>query len=198
MRERNTSDTHAQPGITHPDPTCADKSGELRAAMAALDAWRPPGAEPLPSRVGGARARGWVKWAAAATLVCGGFLAGQARSAPERSAAELRAIIAPELERGQAETLRQVEGILARRLEATLAGLETRHRGQLEELGQKLAASRVSDIEGFSKLLREMEARRVAETAELRRGLETVAVMTEESLAQAQRRLTTLASQRTQ
>lgn len=177
---------------------CAGKVAELRSTMAALDAWRLAPA----SRSGFARGRGlgagWVKWAAAAALVCGGFLAGQARSGPGQTEAELRALVAPEIERGRAETLKEMEAIVARRLEASLAEAEGRQRERLDELAGKLAGSRVADVEGLAALLREMEARRVADMAGLRRELETVAVMTEQSLAQTQRRLTTLASQQRQ
>lgn len=223
MQNRSRPNPNAASGLMHPDPAtlaalvygelpakekaeveshtaeclvCAGKVAEFQSTLAKMDTWRLPPAIPTERPAQAAWKGGWVKWAAAAALLFGAFLAGQARPSPERSEAAARAMIAPELERGREEILRQVETLLASRIDATLHQMADRQREQLEEFGRKLGASRMADIEGLSSVLREMEEGRVAEMAALRRELETVAVMTEQSLAQTQRHLTTLAAGR--
>lgn len=154
---------------------CRAQVAEWRSAMQALDAWQLPAA---PARPKVAPARPWWQWAAAAVVVLGvGFGLGRL-AAPGVDVAALRAQLEPQLRQQAKRDLEQLAASQRRELQLAVA-----------ELVQALDEQRASDRRAVVNLLKEQEARHQVDLAALRRDLETVAVMTDGGLRNAQQQI---------
>lgn len=191
-------------------PACLQKRGELLATGRALDDWQVT----VPPRQGLRRA--WpplVKWAAAAALVATtAFSAGRfskpgvdlaqvqqslakpiQESVERQLAAKLQAERAhwqAEAEKAQAQLAAEMRGFS----EKALADAMAANKQQLEHFARTVAALRDEDRKAVYATLQEIQGQLALENRKLREGIETVALVTDRSLRDAQRRLVQLAN----
>jgi hypothetical protein len=156
---------------THLDScdACRRQIAAWRGTMASLNAWSV--AAPAPRD---ASRKSWFRWAAAAAvfLAVGIGIGAVARGAGPESA-ELRE--------------------LRKELQAVAAVAKSQQE-TIELITQTVAENRTRDQETLLVTLREMEGRRQTELRALRKDLETVAALTEESLDNTHNQLARLAS----
>jgi hypothetical protein len=148
---------------------CQAKVGQWRAAMTSLDEWKLPAVRPARS------AKPMLKWAIAAALVFGvgiGLAAGYLVSANSRSLATLR-----------------------REMRAEFQGQLDKQREQLmTEVTRVVDERRAQDSGVTVAALRELNAAHRADYNSLHKEMETMAVLTENGLQQAEQQIVSLAS----
>lgn len=159
---------------------CRAQVDEWRESMSAMDTWKLPAA---PARPRQSVARPWWQWAAAAAVVLGvGF--GLGRFATPQP--DLQALA------------RQMEPQLRQQMKQEFAAMTVSYRTEIQKAVADLSAAgesqRATDRRAVVGLLKEQEALRRADFAELRRDLETVAVLTDGGLRKAQDQIVRLAS----
>ena len=172
-------------------PVCRSQVQEWRQTGKALDSWKLSGAKPVLAKF-----PQW-KWAAAAALILGiGFGAGRfsGRAQTEASISqklrgEMQISLALAREELARELDRRVETASAKTLAQSVS--ETRHL--VAEVKTTAARDRGEDRAVLLSALQSLEEKRAAEFKSLRKELETVAVLTEESLQRAQSQLVRLA-----
>jgi hypothetical protein len=147
-------------------PGCAAQVAAWRGTLRRLDAWR---LRP-PSAARAARAA-WAtpvwRWAVAAALVLGiGFALGRGLT-PSLNSEETRRALAAELRQEIQQSIQQ--------------------------FASNVESGRAEDLRAIRTLLVDLEQRRSADYAALRKDLETVATFTDEEIREARRRLTLLA-----
>jgi hypothetical protein len=192
---------------------CADcqlKKSELDRTKKSLDTWRVT----VPARH--QFQRNWmpaVKWAAAAAvLVTTAFATGR-MSRPELDIQALQAqitkpiqesverdvqakmkaelqIIQAETEKVQAQIALQVQNVSEKTMNEALAAA---HR-QIDQLAATVATLREEDQRAIFASIQRLQAQQMAEYRRLRKNLETVAVLTDQNLKDAQRKIVQLAS----
>lgn len=165
-------------------PECQAQLSAWRDTMKALDEWQLPKTQtrrqPRPTR------RFW-RMAAAAVLVAGvGFGLGRL-AAPPVDLNGLRAQLEP--------ALRQE---ITREMDARMASFQEQNQAALAALAQanddQRQADRQADRQANLHLIRERDLAYAAELAAVRRDLETVAVLTDGSLRNAQNQIVRLAN----
>lgn len=189
---------------------CRTKRAQFESTQRSLDTWRVT--VPAKFRV----AREWspaLKWAAAAALLVTTAFAAGRFSRPEVDLAAVQASLSKPIEetvqrqvaaRLQAE-MEQVRAEAAaaqaemasqmRKLsEDALAQAMAANKQQLEQLARTVAAVREEDRKLVYASLKEIESQLAFENRKLREGIETVALVTDRSLKDAQRKLVQLAS----
>jgi hypothetical protein len=148
-------------------PGCAAQAASWRGALRRLDAWRlrPPA---RMSAAGAMLGLPFVRLAAAAALVLGVGVALGRVLTPAVDLEAVRLALTPDLRE------------------------EIRH--SVQQAAREADSSRAEDLRAIRELLVELEQKRVAEFAALRRDLETVATFTDQEIREARRRLTLLAA----
>lgn len=194
---------------------CRQQTQTWQGAMKKLDAWT---LESPTRRQGFPVWGGAWKWAAAACLVLTSAFAAGRWSGPSVDLPALQAQLAKPLQADVERALQQkldeqirqaTEQAMARAREqaqkeltvkfqqiadqATAAAMDST-ASQLKQLAVTLETLRAEDKVKFSDAIKEMEAQRANDLLRLRQELETVAVLTDRSLRQAQRQLVQLAS----
>jgi anti-sigma factor RsiW len=192
---------------------CRAKLGELQATQAKLNQWRV--VVPAKFRVAKKWAPG-LKWAAAAALLVTTAFAAGRFSKPELDLAAIQASLsAPIQESVEKQVKAQVAAVQAdvekvrdeanksqiemaaemkRLSEKALAEALAANKHQMEQLARTVAALRDEDRKIVYASLQEMQAQLTLENRKLREGIETVALLTDRSLKDAQRKLVQLAS----
>jgi hypothetical protein len=134
------------------------------------------------------RLRDYARWAIAACAVLGLGWAGGRFSAPQPPTSnQLLAEFGPALR----QTLREQ---FQAELSAALQKSDERTQDQFVELAQAWAQARNEDRRSIAALFQQSEQQRSAETAALRRDLETVAVVAQAAIGATQQQLTQLAA----
>jgi hypothetical protein len=166
-------------------PECTAKVEDYRQAARALDTWKLPAVRPHRPLFQPA-----LQWAAAAALVlAAGIGIGRTTSPGPADPTALRQQMRAEL----AQMLRQE---LDRSASATLTASGNQTRELLGDYARYAEESRAQDARGFFNALTQLETRRVADHASLRKDLETVAVFSDAGLRQTQQGLIQLADYR--
>jgi hypothetical protein len=163
--EKTHLDTHLRSCLE-----CQAKVKVWRASAAALDGWSLQGKR--PTRL----ARPALKWAAAAAVLLAlgiglGRLSSPAAAQIDAARAALRQELARQIETARADT-----------------------RLELDEIAAAYEDKRAEENQAVSAALQKLDARWAAKYTSLRRELETVAVLTEDSLEDTQAQLVQLAS----
>jgi hypothetical protein len=139
----------------------------------------------------------WVKWAAAAAvLVTTAFATGRFSRLPI-DVAELRSEIAKPLREELSRELNAQLAEVRARSEKAVAEALAVNKQQVEQLARTVASLREEDRRAVYASLQELEAQQAGEYRRLRQNLETVAVLTDQSLKDAQRQLIQLAGYNT-
>ena len=181
---------------------CAQRKAEWQGTVRALDEWKVR----LPERH--RLAKNWapvVKWAAAAAVLATTAFATGRMSRPELDVAALREEIAKPIQeslerqlatrwQAEQEALRAEQTAIRAERERALAAAVAASAQQVEQLARTVAALREEDRQVVYASLKQLEAQQMAEYRKLRQSLETVAVLTDQSLKDAQRKLVQLAS----
>src|SRR5688572_28236250 len=165
---------------------CREKRAELEGTAQSLDRWR---VEVAPKHEFAARWQPGVKWAAAAAILVTTAFATGRMSRPEVDLQALQTKLAQPIEES-------VERQIALRLQSELQTLQEQiaaSKQQLEQFARTVATVREEDQREVFALLKQLETRQSVEYRKLRENLETVALLTDQSLKDAQRKLVQLA-----
>lgn len=162
---------------------CRQAVNGWRTSMKRLDTWQVSGRRSTSRWSAMPR----LKWAAAAAVLLGGGLLAGRLSAPAPDVEQLRAALAPAL---RDELRREFQSTLA----ATLASANEQTERQLDQLAGAWALAREEDQQATLSLVSQVERRRQADLAWLRRDLETVAVNADAQFSTTTRALGQLAS----
>ena len=182
---------------------CQAKRSEFSNVIKHLDSWRlDEGATRSVSRSPWALPAKWAAAAAAVVLLSAAFAAGR-WSKPSVDQAALQAEIGRQVDQ-------RLNGELEKRLNAafetriapklqefsdrTVAEAAAVHKKQIGEFVVQLAALREEDRKAIFANLQRLEARQLTDYRALRADLEKVALFSDESIREAQRKLVRLAS----
>jgi hypothetical protein len=171
--------------LTH-CPECRAQAEGWRGAMQALDEWRLP----VPGR---ARALwlGPVKWAAAAALILGlGVALGRFTSPALAEARQWKAGLERDMQQQFQLARAQLREEFKRQQEE--GGAETQRL--LAEMVKAAEEQRATDRESTAVALRQLDDSRIRDQAQLRKELETVAVLTQSGFEQTQEEFVQLAN----
>ena len=162
---------------------CAQRVNAWQQSINALDAW-PNNHEARASRFSSP-----VKWAAAAVVVIGlGFSAGRFSASGTRGLDAAKAALRSEFQQRLDATRSALVADWQGREQAILASAQTASAGEAErlmtEIGRANAEIRAADLQTLYAALKQLDAKREQDYVTLRRELETVAVLTENSLVQ--------------
>lgn len=197
----------------HVCPACKATVQDWQATLGQLDKWEIPALSVAARETSAA----WpaLKWAAAALLVLGvGFGVGRFRAPPPATVEQMRAALLPRLRQelqqqfsadleaalaGQPAALtndfrRRLRHGLDRFAAETLAISRAEAQLFLDEFTQSYAANREQDRQTTLALYQRAERLRRADSASLRRDLETVAVVAEDRFRRADDEIGWLAS----
>ncbi len=177
-------------------PECCVKVAEWRAGMRALDQWT------LRQTRRPTAVRGAMKWAAAAVIaLLLGFGFGRISAPDPGEINSLRRSLTEEFSRQLAATraemsddLKQQQTAALRRILAAAAeSANAATQDWLAEFAQSAEAKSAAEHDTIADALKQLDAKWTRNQAALRRELETVAVLTEDGLADTQQRLVQLA-----
>ena len=177
-------------------PECCVKVAEWRAGMRALD-------QTLGDCRRPAAVRGAVKWAAAAAIaLLLGFGFGRISAPGPGEIKSLRRTLTEEFGRQLAATraelsddLKQQQTAALRRILAAAAeSANAATQDWLAEFAQSAEAKSAAEHDTIADALKQLDAKWTRNQSALRRELETVAVLTEDGLANTQQRLVQLAN----
>jgi len=170
-------------------PECKAKITEWRGVTQELSAWK---VEVKPARVGFHRPL--VRWAAAAALVIGiGFTAGRL-SGPVNTD-KLRAAIEPSIRQQlRQEFSRLLQDELEKSSSATLAAANNQSKELIGDLTRGYEQNRADDNQAVYAALNKLNSQRIADLADLKKELDTVALYSEAGFHETQRRFVQLAS----
>jgi hypothetical protein len=172
-RERRAIEQH----LKTCDP-CRKRHSDFQQARTSLDKWRVS----IPERH--RFSTNWapvVKWAAAAVVLVSTAFATARVSQPDPRQIEARV----------EQALHQK---VAADFESKLEALIATQQEQVEQLARSIATLREEDQKVIFESLRELQTQQALEYRKLRQSLETMAVLTDRSLKDAQRKLVQLAS----
>jgi hypothetical protein len=144
---------------------CRQAVNGWRTTMQALDTWKVP----VRPAAGFSPAMPRLKWAVAAALLLGGGLLAGRLSAPAPNVEQLRTALVPAIRDELREEFKST-------LETTLASANDQTDRKLDQLAGAWAMARQQDQQAALSLIGRVEQQRQADTAWLRRDLETVAV----------------------
>jgi len=179
---------------------CQQRQSELQGTTARLKAWKvqaPARHEFAPTVFPVA------KWAAAAALLFTTAFAAGRWSKPPLNPADIETqITLPLREKIERSVQARMEAIFQTKLTSRLQELSERtaaesiaaNKKQLEQIVLQLAALRDEDKKAFFASLQELETRRVSDLRRMREDLEKVALFSDESSRDTQRKLGELAS----
>jgi hypothetical protein len=164
-------------------PECQRQAGEWHKTIGALDTWK-VARRARPAQ----RFTTYARWAVAAATVLGlGWLGGRL-SVPEAAAtARLRAEILPALKQ---ELRQEFQTSLAAAIKET----DVRNQDRLVELAQAWTDARQEDQQATRALYQRLDRQQRLDSANLRRDLETVAVVAQTAIGATQDQLTQLAA----
>jgi hypothetical protein len=175
-------------------PQCDSKVTTWRGAMGNLDGWHVIAPSHRLRPAPGWWSGGW-KWAAAAVLLAGGFLAGRANSSA--SSAEVTAAVEKEVASQMQSTRAELATNLKETLNTHFESIAHSNRAEVERLFDALAATisegRASDQRNLLAAIEELDARWLGIYASFRRELETVAILTESGFKDTQQQLVQMA-----
>jgi anti-sigma factor RsiW len=164
-------------------PACQQQAAQWRGTMCTLDSWKVPARSTRSRSVGT-----YVRWAVAAAAVLSlGWLGGRL-SFPNASANDrLRAELMPALKQ---EVRQEFQAELAAAINAS----DQRTRDRLIELAQAWTQARQEDQQATRALYQRLDRQQRLDNANLRRDLETVAVVAQSAIGATQDQLTQLAA----
>jgi len=162
---------------------CQRQTDQWRETMGALNAWKVPRQSRLVPTI-----TVYARWAAAAAVVLGlGWLGGRF-SVPEGAlSARLRAELLPALKQ---EVRQEFQAELAAAIKAS----DERTQDRLVELAQAWTQARQEDQQTTGALYQRLDRQQRLDNANLRRDLETVAVVAQTAIGATQDQLTQLAA----
>lgn len=165
-------------------PVCASRVGAWRKTQGALDEWQVA----APARGPAATPRRWP-WAAAAMLMLGvTFGLGRWSTATGPDSDRLREDLRAEFQQQLDATCAALRSEWERQADAFALAVQretlTETQRLLTDYAQSSDERRLIDLQTLYAAMKQLEARRQQDQSFLRRELETVAVLTENSLAQ--------------
>lgn len=170
-------------------PECNAKIAEWRGVTRVLGAWK---VEVKPARV--SFHRPLVRWAAAAVLMIGiGFTAGRLSSPV--NAEKLRAAIEPSIRQQLRQEFSQLlKDELEKSSSATLAAANNQSKELVGDFAKACEQNRAEDNQAVYTALNKLNSQRIADLADLKKELDTVALYSEAGFHETQRRFVQLAS----
>jgi hypothetical protein len=171
-------------------PDCKNHLLEWRTARNNLDLWRLP---PKPARF--SFQRPLIKWAAAATVIAGvGFGVGHFSTAASADPQAVRAMIEPQIRQQVMQDVAQTfRNELERATQETLRIADDQSRQLISSLGKLLEEKGVEQTQAIYNALNNLDSQRIADTLALRKELETVAVVADDSFRHTEQQLVQLA-----
>jgi len=171
-------------------PECKAQVAEWRGVTQELNAWNVE-AKPSRSRFG----QPLVRWAAAAALMIGfGFAVGRGLPGPV-DVDKVRAAIEPSVRQQlRTEFAQLLRDEVEKSVSATLAASTTKTKEFLGEFAKAYEQNRADDNRAIFSALTKLDSQRVADSASLKRQLDTVAVFSETGLRETQHQLVQLAN----
>ena len=168
-------------------PECAAELDAWRRSLGRLEKWELPSRSPHRAPV----LAPVFRWAAAAAVViCAGFIAGRLTSAPGITQADLRAAVQAAVENATAQTADAVAS-----LETRIARVsEVQSRQLLEAFSQVFDQAREQDRASLLAVLDRVEREHLADYVALRSDLETVASAADKEIRDARRSILQLAT----
>jgi len=164
-------------------PECQRQAGQCRETMGALNTWKVPRRSRPPQTF-----TVYARWAVAAVVVLGlGWLGGRLSAPGTAASVQLRAELLPALKQ-------EVRQEFQTELAAAIQAADQRAKDRLVELAQAWTQARQEDQQTTRALYQRLDRQQRLDSANLRRDLETVAVVAQTAIGATQDQLTQLAA----